>query len=110
MSVVRVAPLPWWWGHPLDPELMARAKIWLGEVEHLDNWTRWAKLIVGQDLVVGVAHLGDGQLHVAEMWSGAHTTVRCRLVGIEWHEMTDDGPGRALRVNSAEDDVSDSAS
>jgi hypothetical protein len=38
---------------------------------------------------------GDGRLHVAEMWPGEHTTVYGRLVGIEWHEMTDDRPGPA---------------
>lgn len=48
---------------------MARAKTWLGEIEHLDNRTRWAKLTVGQS-----------------------------------HEMTGDGPGPGLHVDSTEDD------
>jgi hypothetical protein len=86
---------------------MPRAKIWLGDVEHLDNRTRWKKLAVGEDCVVGVKYGGDGRLHVVEMWPGAHTTVRGRLVGIEWHEMTDEGPGPGLRVESTEDNVPD---
>lgn len=56
-------------------------------------------------MVVGVKPGGDGLLHIAEMWPGAHTTVDGRLVGIEWHEMTDDGTGPGLRVDSTEDDV-----
>jgi hypothetical protein len=86
---------------------MPRAKIWLDQVEHLDNRTRWATLAVGGDCVVGVKHGGDGRLHVAEMWPGAHTTVHGRVVGIEWHEMTPGGPGCGLRVESTEDDVPD---
>jgi hypothetical protein len=77
------------------------------DVEHLDNRTRWAKLAVGEDCVLGVSHGRDGRLHVVEMWPGAHTTVHGRLVGIEWHEMTDEGPGLGLRVGSTEDDVPD---
>ena len=84
---------------------MPRAKIWLGHVEHLDNRTRWAKLSVGKEVVVRLMYGGDGRLHVAELWPGVHTTVRGRLVGIEWHEMTDDRPGPGLRVDSTEDDV-----
>lgn len=86
---------------------MARAKIWLGDVEHCDNRNRWAKLAVGKDIVVGVTHGPDGRLHVSEMWPGAHTTIHGRLVGIEWHEMTDDDPGAGLRVDSTEDHVPD---
>ena|ERR1017187_10595250 len=86
---------------------MSKAKIWLDDVEHLDNRTRWAKLAVGEDCVLGVAHGRDGRLHVVEMWPGAHTTVHGRLLGIEWHEMTDEGPGLGLRVGSTEDDVPD---
>jgi hypothetical protein len=86
---------------------MPRAKIWLGDVEHFDRRTRWAQLAVGKDVVVGVTHGGDGRLHVAEMWPGAHTTIHGRLVGIEWHEMTDSGPDPGLRVDSTEDDVPD---
>ena len=77
----------------------------MGDDEHLDDRTRWAKLAVGKDVVVGVAQGGDGRLHVVEMWPGAPTTVHGRLVGIEWHEMTDSGRGPGLRVESTEDDV-----
>ncbi len=51
---------------------MPRAKIWLDDVEHLDNRTRWAELVVGEDCVLGVSHGRDGRLHVVEMWPG-HT-------------------------------------
>jgi hypothetical protein len=84
---------------------MPRAKIWLGLSEHLDNRPRWAKLALGRDVAVGVKSGGDGRLHVAEMWPGAHTTVHGRLVGIEWHELTDDIPGPGLNVDTIEDDV-----
>ncbi len=95
-------------GHPeVAFVLVSKVKIWLDDVEHLDNRTRWANLAVGKDCVLGVAHGRDGQLHVVEMWPEAHTTVHGRLVGIEWHEMTDEGPGPGLRVGSTEDDVPD---
>jgi hypothetical protein len=32
---------------------MPAAKILSGDVEHLDDQTRWAKLAVGEDVVVG---------------------------------------------------------
>ena len=35
---------------------MPRAKIWLDDVEHLDNRSRWATLAVGEDCVLGVSH------------------------------------------------------
>src|SRR5271154_6889305 len=84
---------------------MARAKIWLGDVEHFDNRTRWAEMAVGKEVVLGVARAGDGRLHVAELWGSGHTTIHGRLVGVEWHEMTDDGPSAGLRLDSTEDDV-----
>jgi hypothetical protein len=82
-----------------------RAKIWLGDVEHFDNRSHWADVAIGKDLEVGVAYGGDGRLYVAEIWPGAHTTVHGRLVGIEWHEMTNEGPGPGFRVHSTEADV-----
>ena len=88
---------------------MPRTKIWLGLVEHLDNRPRWARLVAGKDVTLGVKNGADGRLHGAEMWPGAHTTVHGRLVGIEWHAMTDDDPGPGHRVDSTEDDVPDAA-
>lgn len=84
---------------------MPRAKIWLDDVEHLDNRSRWARLSIGEECLVGVKHGGDGRLHVVEMGSAAHTTIHGRLVGMEWHEMTDGLPGPGLHVFSTDDDV-----
>jgi hypothetical protein len=63
---------------------MARAKIWLRSVEHIDNRRRLRR---GQKVALPVAYYG-GHLYV-ESWGG-HTTIHGRLVGIEWHEMTID--------------------
>jgi hypothetical protein len=84
---------------------MPRAKIWLDDVEHCDNRSRWSNLAVGTDVDLGVKNGGDGRLYVAEMWPGAHTTVHGRLIGIEWHETTNEGTGPGFRVDSTEDDV-----
>jgi len=51
----------------------------------MDNVSRWERVVVGQTIALGVIYGSDGELHVSEMWSGTgKTTVRGRLVGIEW--------------------------
>ena len=84
---------------------VAKAKIWLNEVEYGDNRipTGGERAVVGEKIALGVAR-SNGRMEVAEMWPGAHTTVRGRLVGLEWHELTDDGPGPGVRVSSTRDE------
>jgi hypothetical protein len=62
-------------------------------------------MTVGTDIELGVVSGADGRLKVAEVWPGAHTTVRGRLVGLEWHKVTADGSGPGVLVDSTEDDL-----
>jgi hypothetical protein len=75
---------------------MARAKIWLRDDVHQD-WRR--VLRVGDDVTLNVAY--SERLYV-ESWGGS-TAVHGRLVGIEWHERTEEGYGPGVRVDTTDD-------
>jgi hypothetical protein len=78
---------------------MARAKIWLGSVAHIDGRLH---LRTGQDVGPKVSYSGD-RLHVSS-WGGT-TAIHGQLVDIEWHEQSGDEYGPGVKVESTDDDV-----
>ena len=59
---------------------------------------------MGQTVAVGVIYGGNGELHVNEMWSGTgKTTIRGRLVGIEWHAVSGDERSAGIAVESIQE-------
>jgi hypothetical protein len=81
---------------------MARAKIWLGSVAHIDGRLH---LRTGQEVGLKVSYSGD-RLHVSS-WGGS-TAIHRQLVGIEWHEQSGDEYGPGVKVESTDDGVPES--